>query len=276
MSRSLGHGIGLRTKHYRELLERGSPVPCVEAITENFIGRGGRPRALLERVRRDAHVLLHGVSLSIGSTDPLRLDYVDALAELAREIDARVVSDHLCYASVAGHYGHDLWPVPLTEEALEHVVARVGRVQDRLRRRIALENPSTYVAWTASTIPEEEFLAEVARRAGCDLLLDLNNVHVSATNHAFDPRRYIETLPRDRVVQFHVAGHSVLPGGLLFDDHGSHVDGGVWALHRAAVERFGDVTCIVEWDDRIPTLDVLVAEAARARASVAEVERAVA
>ena len=149
MTLGLGHGFGLRTKHYPELLASGAPAPCVEAITENFLGRGGRPAAVLERVRRDSEVVLHGVSLSIGGTDPLATDYLDALRELAVEIDAAVVSDHLCFGTFGGHHGHDLWPMPCTEEALDHLVDRVGRVQDRLRRRIALENPSSYVEWTA-------------------------------------------------------------------------------------------------------------------------------
>ncbi|MBS2014580.1 MAG: DUF692 domain-containing protein [Deltaproteobacteria bacterium] len=266
MSTFLGHGYGLRARHYPDLLEApaGLGVPCVEAITENFLGRGGRPAAILERARSEAEVVLHGVSLSIGSTDPLRLAYLDALRELAERVQAKVVSDHLCFGSVGGRFGHDLWPMPLTEEALDHVVERVSRVQERLGRRIALENPSSYLEWAASTIPEEEFLSEVVRRADSLVLLDLNNVYVSARNHGFDPLRYIEAIPRGRVAQFHLAGHSARDG-YLFDDHGAAVSDPVWELYERAVRRFGDVTCIVEWDSNVPELHQLVAEAARAR-----------
>ncbi len=264
MTPRLGHGFGLRTKHYPDLLSGGAPVPCVEAITENVLGRGGRPAAVLERVRRDAEIVLHGVSLSIGGTDPLPETYLDALRELADRFEVKVVSDHLCFGTFGGHHGHDLWPMPYTEEALDHLVERVLRVQDRLGRRIALENPSSYVAWTASSIPEHELLAALALRADCLLLLDVNNVVVSAHNHGFDARAYVEAIPASRVAQIHLAGHSVRDG-YLFDDHGSRVPQGVWELYELAVDRFGDVTTIVEWDENVPSLAELTAEASMAR-----------
>ena len=270
MTRGLGHGFGLRTKHYPELLASGSPVPCVEAITENFLGRGGRPAALLERVRRDADVLLHGVSLSIGGTDPLREGYLVELRTLADAIGARVVSDHLCFGSFGGHQGHDLWPMPYTEDALDHLVERVSRTQDVLGRRIALENPSSYVEWSESSIPEHELLVALTDRADCDLLLDLNNVVVSAHNHGFDARAYVESLPIGRVVQYHLAGHSRREG-YLFDDHGSAVPPEVWDLYEVAVARFGDVACIVEWDENVPTLEALSVETEKARDAAARV-----
>lgn len=271
--RALGHGFGLRTKHYPELLEGGAPVPCVEAITENFLERGGRPAAVLERVRRDAEVLLHGVSLSIGGLDPLPMAYLRALRELAERFEVKVVSDHLCFGGFGGHLGHDLWPLPCTEEALEHVASRVRIVQDLLGRRIALENPSSYVAWAASSIPEQEFLAELTRRADCDVLLDLNNVVVSAHNVGFDPVAYVDGIPVGRVAQFHLAGHSRREG-YLFDDHSGRVPPEVWALYQHAVVRFGDVACIVEWDEGVPPLGDLVREARAARAAAAAATRA--
>lgn len=264
------HGFGLRTKHYPHLLANGAPVPCVEAITENFLDRGGRPAAVLERVRRDSEVVLHGVSLSIGGTDALPLSYLDAVRELAGRVEATVVSDHLCFGTFGGHRGHDLWPMPYTEEALGHLVERIGRVQDRLGRRIALENPSSYVEWTASTIPEWELLAALAERADCQLLLDVNNVVVSAHNHGFDPLRYVYALPVDRVVQLHLAGHSQRHG-YLFDDHGSAVPPSVWELYQAVVARFGDVRCIVEWDENVPSLEELTAEVQKSEAIAAEI-----
>ena len=213
-------------------------VDFVEAVTENFLGRGGRPRAVLERVRRDVPVALHGVSLSIGGVSPLNRDYLHALRALCDEISPAVVSDHLCFGTWGRHYGHDLWPLPYTDEALAHVVARVATVQDVLGRRLALENVSSYVTFADSQLSEWEFLSQVARRADCDLLLDINNVYVSAYNHGFTAERYIDAIPIDRVAQFHLAGHRD-EGAYLLDDHGSVVPPPVWALHRRAVSRFG-------------------------------------
>jgi uncharacterized protein len=269
---TLGHGFGLRTKHYPELLAAGAPAPCVEVVTENFLGRGGRPAAVLERVRQDSEVVLHGVSLSIGGIDPLDDAYLGALRELADRIDARVVSDHACFGGFGGHRGHDLWPLPFTEEAVSHVASRVRRVQDLLGRRIALENVSSYLSWSSSAMTEWAFLTEVAERADCHLLLDVNNVQVSAHNHGFDPVAYLEGLPRERIAQIHLAGHSERDG-YLFDDHGSRVPDVVWALYERAVRMFGDVTSIVEWDENVPSLDRLREEAERARRVASEALR---
>ncbi|HEX2669823.1 MAG TPA: DUF692 domain-containing protein, partial [Polyangiaceae bacterium] len=215
-------GFGLRAQHYEAILSRGLHADIAEAISENFMGRGGRAFSVLERVRSDMPVALHGVSLSVGGVDPLSETYLTELAELATRIAAFSVSDHLCFGSFGGHYAHDLWPLPYTEEALAHVVERVKRVQDRLGRQLLLENVSSYVEYRASTLTEWEFIAEVASRADAAILLDLNNVFVSAKNHDFSAEKYLEALPRARVRQIHLAGHSDA-GAYLFDDHGCPV-----------------------------------------------------
>jgi hypothetical protein len=231
---------------------------------------GGRPLAVLEKVRRDVPVVLHGVSLSIGSTDPLSERYLAQLADLARRVEPAWISDHLCWGSHGGRYAHDLWPLPYTEEALRHVVARVGRVQEALGRQVLLENVSSYVAFRASEMPEWEFLAEVARRADCGILLDVNNVYVSARNHGFDPHAYLAGIPAERVGQLHLAGHSD-KGRYLVDTHDHEVPAAVWDLYRETVRRLGPVSTLIEWDDHIPPLERLVEESRRAEAIEAEV-----
>jgi hypothetical protein len=266
----LGHGIGLRTTHFAPLLEQGGTADWFEVITENFLGVGGRPRAALDRVRAERPIVLHGVSLSIGSVDPLNEDYLGEVRALADEVQPAWVSDHLCWGSFGRHYAHDLLPMPFTEEALDHVVARVQRVQERLGRQILLENVSSYLEFSTSRLSEWEFLAEVARRADCLLLLDVNNVHVSARNHGFLAADFLAGLPGDRVAQIHLAGHSD-HGTHLLDTHDASVPEPVWALYQEAVRRFGRVSTLVEWDDHIPPLEEVLAEAERARAA----ERAV-
>jgi len=258
-------GFGLRVPHYDAILSHGLRSDFAEAISENFLGRGGRAFSVLERVRSDMPVALHGVSLSIGGMEPLANTYLEELSELARRISAFSVSDHLCFGTFGGHYAHDLWPLPYTEEALVHVAERVQKVQDRLGRRLLLENVSSYVAYRASTLTEWEFLSEVVTRADAGILLDLNNVFVSANNHGFSALSYLRALPRERVRQIHLAGHSDA-GGYLFDDHGSAVSDAVWQLYEQSLELFGALPTIVEWDERLPELSVLEAEAAHARA----------
>ena len=258
-------GFGLRVPHYDSILSHGLVADFAEAVSENFLGRGGRAFSVLERVRSDMPVALHGVSLSIGGTDPLRDTYLTELTELATRIAAFSVSDHLCFGTFGGHYAHDLWPLPYTEEAIGHVVERVQKVQDRLGRRLLLENVASYVEYRASTLAEWEFLSEVVTRADAGILLDLNNVYVSADNHGFSALSYLRALPRDRVHQIHLAGHSDA-GGYLFDDHGSAVSAVVWQLYEESIELFGALPTIVEWDERLPELSVLEAEAAQARA----------
>jgi uncharacterized protein (UPF0276 family) len=265
----LGHGVGLRTKHFAQLLAAPPPIDWVEAISENFMAPGGRPVAVLEKVRRDVPVVLHGVSLSIGSTDPLSELYLDRLTDLARRVEPAWISDHLSWGSLGGRYVHDLWPLPYTEEALRHVVSRVVRVQEQLGRQLLLENVSSYVAFRESEMPEWEFLAEVARRADCGILFDVNNVYVSARNHGFDPYAYLAGVPADRVGQIHLAGHSD-KGRYLLDTHDHEVPALVWDLYREAVRRLGPVSTLIEWDDHIPPLERLVEESQRAAAVEAE------
>jgi uncharacterized protein (UPF0276 family) len=260
----LGHGVGLRPRHFPQLWDGTARVDWFEAISENYMIAGGRPLAALDRARTLAPVVLHGVSLSLGSTDPLDERYLLELEALVARVQPAWVSDHLCWSSVAGHYAHDLLPLPYTEEALEHVVERIAAVQDRLGRQMLVENVSTYLTYTHSTLPEWEFLGAVAERADCGLLLDVNNLYVNAVNHGFAPEAYLAGLPADRVGQIHLAGHSDM-GAYLFDTHDGPVIEGVWELYRQAVRRFGRVSTLVEWDDRIPEFETVRAEAERAR-----------
>src|SRR5262249_37372037 len=237
----LGHGVGLRREHFEKILAAPANVDWFEVISENFMGVGGRARAVLDDVRARYPIVLHGVSLSIGTTDPLDLAYLHELKSLADETQPAWVSDHLCWTGVGGHNAHDLLPLPYTEEALNHVVERVQRVQDRLKRRIALENVSSYVSYKLSTMPDWEFLPRVAEGAHCGILLAVNNVYVSSVNPRFDARAYLAAVPVERVFQFHLAGHSQ-NGELLLDTHDHPVPDPVWELYDAAVERFGAVS----------------------------------
>ncbi len=266
----LGHGIGLRTQHYPRVLDGTARTDWFEVISENFMVRGGRPLAVLDRARTLAPVVLHGVSLSLGSTDPLNGAYLDALAALAARIEPAWVSDHLCWGSVGGHYAHDLLPLPFTEEALAHVAERVDAVQERLGRRILVENVSSYLGFTHSAMPEWEFLAALAERADCGILLDVNNVYVSARNHGFDALAYVRAIPPSRVGQLHLAGHTD-EGTHLLDTHVGPVPDPVWDLYRATLRHCGRVSTLVEWDEEVPALEVVLAEAERARAIDAEV-----
>jgi uncharacterized protein len=260
---ALGFGVGLRPPHYGHVLESRPAVDWFEVISENFLVDGGRPLDVLTRVRAHYPVVMHGVSLSIGSADPLDREYLTRLRALADRIEPAWISDHLCWSGVDGHTAHDLLPLPYSEEALAHVVERVQRVQDWLGRRIALENVSSYLTFCDSALSEWEFLAAVAERADCAILLDVNNIFVSAFNHGFDSADYLAGVPIGRVVQFHLAGHSD-HGTHLLDTHDHPVRDEVWALYAAAVRRFGPVPTLIEWDDLIPSFDELHAEARRA------------
>ena len=268
---TLGHGVGLRPQHYPDVVQpllRGERVAqrglsWFEVISENFFEPGGNPRRVLRTVREDFPVVMHGVSLSIGSVDPLDLRYLQTLAALAHEVEPAWISDHLCWGSVNGRYAHDLLPLPYTEEALEHVVARVLEVQERLRRPIALENVSSYVQFQHSTMSECEFLSAVVAGTDCKLLLDVNNVYVSAHNHGFDARAFIAGLPRGSVAQLHLAGHD-RRGALLLDTHDGPVCDAVWQLYRSTLQTHGDVATCIEWDDELPSFARLVEESARA------------
>jgi len=267
---ALGHGVGLRRDHFERVLAAPTRVGWFEVISENFMVKGGRPLDVLTRVRRDYPVVLHGVSLSIGTTDPLDDAYLARLKALAARVEPAWVSDHLCWTGVGGHNAHDLLPLPYTEESLAHVASRVARVQETLGRRIALENVSSYLTYTASAMTEWDFLRAVAEKADCGILLDVNNVFVSAVNHGFDPAAYLDALPVERVWQFHLAGHSD-HGTHLLDTHDHPVRDEVWDLYRRAVARFGAVPALVEWDGNIPEWDRLEAESLRAKEIEADV-----
>ena len=261
----LGCGVGLRTEHFDVITQDWPRMDWFEATSENFMDTGGRPLRMLEDVRRRYPVALHGVSLSIGSTDPLNRDYLARLNALADRIEPVTVSDHLCWTGVEGDNLHDLLPLPFTGEAIRHVVDRIGQVQEFLGRRILLENISSYLTYEQSEMPEWDFLIQVATRAGCGLLLDINNVYVNAVNHGFDPARYLAAIPGGLVGQFHLAGHTDR-GAYLFDTHSAPVIDAVWALYRQALEQWGPVSTLIEWDEDIPSFDRLAEEAAKARA----------
>lgn len=263
------HGIGLRTAHYGRLLHedlaRIGRVDFVEALSENFMWRGGRPRAVLERVRRDMPVALHGVSLSIGSVDPLSADYLDELKTLVDEMEPLWVSDHLCFSSFGGHYGHDLWPLPCTAAAVHHVASRIAHVQDVLGRQIAVENVSSYLQYESDEMTEAQFVAAVVEEADCLLLLDVNNVVVSARNHGFSATEYVDAMPAKRIVQLHLAGHTE-KGDWALDDHVGPTPESVWRLFDYLVRTKGSFPTIVEWDTGVPSLETYVAECENARA----------
>lgn len=266
----LGFGIGLRTGHYGDILAHGTRADWFEAISENFMVAGGRPLHILEQVRRDRPVVLHGVSLSIGGTDPIAPSYLDALRTLVDRFAPAWVSDHLCWTGTDAHQLHDLLPLPWTEELLEHLAPRIALVQDALRRPLVLENVSSYLTFTHSTMPEWEFLAELVRRTGCDLLLDVNNVHVSAFNHGFDARAFIDAMPADHVAQIHLAGHTD-HGTHLLDTHDAPIVDAVWDLYRYTIARLGRIATLVEWDGEVPPLAVVEDEALRARRAAEQV-----
>lgn len=258
-NRAQGFGLGLRTVYYPEILEAPQPVDWFEIISENFMVPGGRPLAMLDRIRADYPMRMHGVSLSLASTDPLDFDYLRALKRLIARVEPELVSDHLAWTGVRGLNLHDLLPAPLTQEALDHCVERARRVQDFLGRRIALENPSTYVSFGVDEMSEADFLAELARRADCLLLLDVNNVFVSAFNHGFDAKDYLDRIPKERVAQIHVAGHSDM-GTHKIDTHDHPVCGDVWELFSYVRQRFGPIPAMIERDDRFPPFSELLAE----------------
>jgi uncharacterized protein (UPF0276 family) len=248
-------------------LNEAPAVSWFEAISENFIGirsgNGGRPIRILEKVRANYPVALHGVSLSIGSSDPLDGDYLKKLKALYARIEPSIVSDHLCWTGVDGENLHDLLPLPYTREVAEYVAGKILRVQEFLGRRMLFENVSSYLTFADSEMTEWEFISEIASRSGCGVLLDVNNVHVSAVNHGFDAMDFIRGIPPEAVGQFHLAGYSDM-GTHLIDTHDHPVSDPVWRLYAEAVARFGDVPTLIEWDDKIPAFDVLAAEAAHA------------
>jgi len=266
----IGHGVGLRPPHYARILEGSARADWFEVISENFMIPGGRPLLVLERARAQAPVVLHGVSLNLGGVDPLRSSYLDQLAALIKRFEPAWVSDHLCWGSVGGHYAHDLLPLPYTEEAVKLVAARIVQVQERLGRQILIENVSSYLTYRHSAMPEWEFMGAVAESADCGILLDVNNIYVSAQNHGFSALEYVSRIAPERVGQIHLAGHSDA-GTHLVDTHDHRVIEPVWELLRMALERCGRVSTLIEWDDRIPEFEELTAHADRARAIEAQV-----
>jgi len=259
-----GIGIGLRAPHYDHILTRKPVCDWFEIISENFMIDGGRPLQILDQILEQYKVVQHGVSMYFGSAEKPNREHLRRLKELVKRTKTPWVSDHLCWGSVDGRYTHDLLPMPYTDQALRHTIERVQIVQDFLERPIALENASTYLEFAASTWPESEFLASLAEQAGCGILLDVNNVYVSSFNHGFDPQEYIDRIPRDRVVQIHLAGHTN-KGTHILDTHNDYVIDTVWKLYRYAHRRLGGTATLLEWDANIPEFDVVHGEALKAR-----------
>ena len=256
--------MGLRTVHYAHILEHWPKVDFFEVIAENYMGSGGRPLQILDRVAERYPVMIHGVSLSVGSTDPLDFEYLRLLKELADRVGAPWISDHLCWTGVLGRNSHDLLPVPLTDESLKHVAERVRQIQDYLERPLILENPSTYLEFSRNTWSEWDFLNELCARSDCGLLLDVNNVYVSAFNHGFSAEEYLDKIAPERVVYHHLSGHTNY-GTHILDTHDDHVIDEVWALYRRAFQRLGPRSTMVEWDAEIPAFDIVHAEVLKAR-----------
>jgi uncharacterized protein (UPF0276 family) len=264
----LGIGLGLRTVHYRHILEQSPEVGWFEIISENYMQTAGKPLSFLDRIAEKYPVVMHGVSMSIGSTDPLNWEYLRELKQLRDRVRARWLSDHLCWTGVAGRNTHDLLPVPYTDDALSHVISRVKQVQDFLDAPLALENPSTYVEFAGSTMKEWEFLSELAKQADCAILLDVNNVYVSAYNHGFDANEYLDGVPWERVVQLHVAGHTN-NGTHIVDTHVGPVIDPVWKLFAQAHRRCRGVATLLEWDAEIRSFEETWADACRAKEFIA-------
>jgi uncharacterized protein len=261
-----GFGLGLRTPHYAAYLAGEAPVDFVEVISENFMGDGGRPLYTIDRIREIYPVAMHGVSMSVGSANGLDPVYLHKLKALAQRVQPLWVSDHLCWTGIDGFNSHDLLPLPYTEEALDIAAANIRHAQDVLERPMLIENPSSYLTFADDAMTEWAFLTELSARTGCYLLLDINNIYVSGTNHGFDPMTYLEAIPADRVRQIHLAGHSAGRDGLLIDTHDHPVPDPVWALYARTIERFGAVAVMIERDDDIPSLEVLLTELGTARA----------
>jgi uncharacterized protein (UPF0276 family) len=265
-----GFGLGLRTDHYQDFLRERQPVDWLEVISENYMVPGGKPLHFLDRIRADYPMVMHGVSLSIGGADPLDMDYLRELRALARRIEPGWISDHLCWTGVDHTNLHDLMPMPYTEASLRHLADRVSQVQDSLGRRLVLENVSSYLRYAADEMNEWEFIAELTRRTDCLLLLDVNNVFVSSVNHKFDPRRYIDAMPAERVAQIHMAGHED-HGDYVIDTHDHPIRAEVFELYRYTLARVGQVPTMIERDDNIPALPELLDELAVLRDIAGEV-----
>ena len=267
-------GIGLRSPHHDEFLRRRPDIPWVEVHSENFFADGGRQIEVLAALRHDFGISLHGVGLSLGSADPLSREHLGRLKQLIERVEPALVSEHLAWGSVGGTFANDLLPMPRTHEALRHMVARVGEVQEFLGRQILVENVSSYLQFPGAELSEAEVLVELARRSGCGILFDVNNLYVSACNHGFDAARYVAAMPVELVQEIHLAGHTVVDdaeGAFLVDTHDARVAAPVWDLYRRTLAHLGPVPALIEWDSRLPALDDLIAEARLADACAAEV-----
>ena len=253
---SLGMGLGLRTEHYHHILEQLPAVDWFEILTENYLVDGGNPLYYLDKVCEHYPLVMHGVSLSIGSTDPINFDYLKKVSQLAERVQPKWISDHLCWTGVHQRNIHDLLPLSYTEKTIQHVVERIKCVQDFYKRQLVLENVSSYITYKESEMTEWEFLTEIAQRADCFILLDINNIYVSAYNHGFNPETYLHSIPIERVQQFHLAGH-LNCGDYIIDTHDHPVINEVWDLYAKAIRRFGDVSTMIERDDHIPPFEEL-------------------
>lgn len=265
-----GAGIGLRSRHYQEILDTKPAIPWFEVLSENYFGAGGLPIYHLERVREHYPVTLHGVGMSLGSADPLNFAYLARLKKLAKIIEPVYISDHLAWISIDGRHVHDLLPVPYTREALAHFADRVCQVQDYLGCRLLIENPSSYMGFKEVDMTEWEFLQELVECTDCDLLFDVNNVYVSSKNHGFDPVEYLHALPKGRIKEIHLAGYEE-QDNYLFDTHGYRVHPPVWELYQITINHLGPVPTLIEWDTDIPEFEVLVDEAGKAQKMLNEV-----
>lgn len=260
----LGFGLGLRTEHYDEILSHHPPIDWFEIVTENYLVPGGKPLYYLDQIAEKYPLVMHGVSMSIGSTDELNWTYLREVKALANRIQPKWISDHLCWTGIHGKNMHDLLPLPYTEESINHIVHRIQQIQDFLGQQILIENVSSYVNFKQSTLHEWEFLTEISERADCLLLLDINNIYVSSYNHEFDPLEYMNAVPAHRVQQIHLAGHSNM-GDYIIDTHDHPIVNSVWDLYKTAIERFGAVSTMIERDDHIPVLAELITELNHAR-----------
>ncbi|PIZ03607.1 MAG: hypothetical protein COY58_08535 [Gammaproteobacteria bacterium CG_4_10_14_0_8_um_filter_38_16] len=268
---NLGFGLGLRVDHYETVLNEKPFVDWFEIITENYLVPGGKPLFYLDKIREIYPMVMHGVSLSIGSSDPLDLNYLSEVKKLAKRVQPKLISDHLCFTGVNHKNTHDLLPLPYTEEMIEHVVSRIKQVQDFLGRQILIENASSYITYQQSEMTEWEFISEICKRADCHILFDVNNVYVSSVNHEFNPLDYIRAMPTDRIYQIHLAGHTDM-GDYIIDTHDHDITDPVWKLYRETIMQHGMISTMIERDDNIPPLNALIKELNVARKIAAEIE----
>ncbi|MBL7480452.1 MNIO family bufferin maturase [Legionella bononiensis] len=266
----LGFGLGLRPNYYEEILSRKPDLDWFEILTENYLVPGGKPLYYLDKIRQDYSIVMHGVSLSLGSSDVLDMDYLHQLKNLANRIEPVWISDHLCWTGVDNLNVHDLLPVPYTDEAINHIVSRIQQIQEFLGRAILIENVSSYLTFKQSEMTEWAFLSEIVKKSGCYILLDVNNIYVSSVNHQFNPLDYIHSVPADRVAQIHLAGHSN-HGDYIIDTHDAPVIQPVWDLYADTIQRLGPVSTMIERDDNMPPFDELLNELDHARLIVEQV-----